>query len=80
MQHKEGNGKKKPMLKHGDEQLVRAVLSSFRKTKEVDLDLDERHVKEVVEALRIAGFVIVPRGALDSIRKILGAYDGPTES
>ncbi len=72
------NGKqhKPKMLKTSDTQLVRAVLSSFRKTKEVDIELDAQHVAEVVEALRIAGFVIVPRGVIDSIRKILGSYEG----
>lgn len=67
---------KVPMLKPNDEHLVRAVLSSFRKTKETEIELDARHVSEVVEALRVSGFVIVPRGVIDSIRKILGAYEG----
>lgn len=67
-----GNNK---MLKPGDEQLVRAVLSAARKTQEADIQLDVRHVTEVVEALRVSGFVIVPRGVIDSIRKILGAYE-----
>lgn len=78
---KNGNGhrKKPPMLKVSDAQLVRAVLSSFRKTKETDIELDARHISEVVEALRIAGFVIVPRGVIDTIRKILGSYDKEVE-
>lgn len=75
-----GNGKRRPMLKTSDKQLVRAVLSSFRKTKESDIEIDERHITEVVEALRVSGFVIVPRGVIDAIRKILGSYDKENES
>jgi hypothetical protein len=68
--------RQKQMLRIEDESLVRSVLSSLRKrAREADVEIDARHVKEVVEALRVAGFVIIPRGSLDAITKILSFYD-----
>lgn len=59
------------MMKKQDMELVRAVLSSTRKTKNHEWHIDEQHVAEVIEALRICGFGIVPQGALVALRKIL---------
>lgn len=61
----------KEMLSKADRDLVRAVLSSTRKTKHHEWHIDETHVAEVIEAMRICGFAIVPRGVLQALRKAL---------
>jgi hypothetical protein len=61
-----------PILDSAQRELVRHVLSALRKTYETDVPADERELDEVLEALRMCGYVVIPRGILDSMRRLLG--------
>jgi DNA polymerase I-like protein with 3'-5' exonuclease and polymerase domains len=56
--------------------IVRAILSALRGHKEKNhskglLQQDEKDLTDVLSALETAGFIVVPKGMMDSLKKLL---------
>lgn len=53
--------------------VVKNLLSATRNspTDKISLDKDETDLRECINAIHIAGYVIVPKGMIDSIRAVV---------
>lgn len=53
--------------------IVRNLLSATRQTPgdRVAIEADEKALKECINAIHIAGYVIVPRGMIEAIRAVV---------
>jgi len=54
-------------------ELIREILTVIRRNRKrvKDVAIDERDLEEVLQSLHTAGYLIVPRGYLASLRRLL---------
>lgn len=62
------------MLRKTEFDMVSAILSVRRKKtkgKRASESVDENDLRDVLEALRTAGLIVVPRGAVTAMQKVI---------
>ncbi len=65
--------KDKPALMSQEQfEMLTLAYTAVRKKKGSMPDAPAKDVADVLEALRISGYVVVPRGLVDSFKRILG--------
>jgi hypothetical protein len=53
-------------------QIISLIVSTLRKSKvEDELHTDVEHVRDVLTALTLAGYAVIPQGAIASIKKLI---------